>query len=285
MKIHVTGGNGFLGGYVRHALEPHHDVELTDVEDMDVTDLEATVDGLAGDVDLVCHLAGLTGAQASVQSPDRYFRVNATGTLNVLEACRRNGISRMVFLSTLTVHGASDTPVREDSPMAARHPYAASKAAAEMMLTTYARSFGVSSATLRATLIAGEGQAEPNAVSEFAETALAGGVIDIFGDGSHAREWLHPEDLAAATACAADWLESAERLAERFIISSGRPISMRELAEKILERVGSGSVTFSNPTAQAFSLTTDSTKAARLLGWRPRIDIDDIIDRVIASLR
>lgn len=285
MRIHVTGANGFLGAYVRRALSREHDLEVTDIDEMDVTDLDATVRGLSNGVDLVCHLAGLTGAQASVRSPDRYFRVNATGTLNVLEACRLNDIPRLVFLSTLTVHGASETPVSEDSPMAARHPYAASKAAAEMMLTTYARSFGVSSATLRATLIAGEGQAESNAVSEFAEIALQNGEIDIFGSGLHEREWLHPEDLASATACAASWLADAERVAERFVISSGKPISMKALAEKVVARVGTGTITFSHPTAQAFSLTTDTNKAESYLGWRPAVDIDQIVDRVVDSVR
>jgi nucleoside-diphosphate-sugar epimerase len=286
MKIHVTGANGFLGGYVRRALSQRgHDLVLTDVDVLDVTDLEAAIAALTPDTELVCHLAGLTGAQASAASPRRYFEVNATGTLNVLEACRRNGIPRVVFMSTLTVHGASPEPVDESSPMAPRHPYAASKAAAEMMLSTYARSFAVSSATLRATLIAGEGQAEPNAVSQFAATALEGRAIELYGDGGHQREWLHPADLAAAVAAAVDWLAAqGDRVAERFIVSSRAPIAMAALAEKVISRVGRGELTFSHPTAQAFSLTTSSTKARDLLGWRAAIGIDEIVDRVVREV-
>lgn len=281
MRVHITGGKGFLGGYVRSALETTHHLEVSDIDDLDVADLEAVVDGLSGQIDLVCHLAGLTGAADSVRGPDRFFRVNATGTLNVLEACRLNGIPRFLFMSTLTVHGASEKPVDEDSPLLPRHPYGASKAAAEMIVATYARSFGISSAVLRATLIAGEGQAEPNAVSEFAETAAAEGTIDIYGSGLHEREWLHPADLAAAVASGVAWLEAAPPGSfERFIVSSGQPISMKALAEKIVARVGRGSITFSHPTAQAFSLTTQSTKAADVLGWLPRLTIDEIVERV-----
>lgn len=286
MRIHITGANGFLGGYARRALQGRHTLELSDVDDLDVTDLSATVVGLTGEIDLVCHLAGMTGAQASAQSPDRYFRVNTTGTVNVLEACRRNGIRRLVFMSTLTVHGASTLPVSEDSPLMPRHPYAASKAAAEMMLATYARSFGIASATLRATLTAGEGQVEPNAISEFAEAALAGETIELYGGGLHEREWLHPEDVASAISRAVEWLETIEGAsAERFIISSGLPISMKSLAEKVVDTVGRGKIKFSHPTAQAFSLTTATAKANELLGWEPRVPTDEIIDRVTTAVR
>jgi nucleoside-diphosphate-sugar epimerase len=153
-----------------------------------------------------------------------------------------------------------------------------------MMVATYARSFGIASATLRATLVAGEGQAEPNAISEFAETALAGGVIDIYGDGSHRREWLHPADLASAVSAAVDWLGTRDgRVAERFIVSSRSPIGMADLAGKVIARVGRGELTFSHPTAQAFSLTTSSTRARDLLAWEAGIDIDEIVDRVVSE--
>ncbi len=285
MKIHITGADGFLAAYVREALGPEHRLELSDVRELDVTDLDAALAGIAPDTDVVCHLAGLTGAAESARAPDRYFRVNATGTLNVLEACRRHGIRRVVFMSTLTVHGESDRPVTEDSPLAPRHPYAASKAAAEMMLSTYARSFGIGSAILRATLVAGEGQTEANGVSEFAEIALEGGTIDIFGDGSHEREWLHPVDLGRAVARSIDWLAARDTLeATRFIISSRRPVAMADLARKVLARVGSGELTFSRPTFQAFSLTTASTRARDLLGWEAETSIDKIVDRVVSDL-
>ncbi len=285
MKIHITGADGFLGQYVRETLDDEHDLDLSDVATLDVTDPQATLDGISPDTDLVCHLAGLTGAAESTRSPRRFFEVNTTGTLNVLEACRQHGIGRTVFMSTLTVHGESEKPVTEDSPMEPRHPYASSKAAAEMLVATYARSFGITSAILRATLVAGEGQAEANAVSEFAEIALAGETIDIFGDGSHQREWLHPRDLGRAVGHAVDWLAGHdEPAATRFLVSSRQAVAMGDLARKVIARAGRGELTFSRPTFQAFSLTTSSTRARDLMGWQAETSIDEIVDRVVRQL-
>lgn len=283
MRIHVTGGRGFLGRYVVSALEGQHQVEVTDVDDMDVTNREAVIERLADRPDLVCHLAGLTGAAASREQVERFFEVNTVGTLHVLEACRRHAIERLIFLSTLTVHGAADRAVDEDSPVRPRHPYAASKAAAELLVGTWARAYGIGSIVLRATLVAGEGQAEPNAVSQFVDAARGGETIEIYGDGSHRREWLHPQDLAEAVRLAAKRLQAEPPAGSLpILVSPGEPISMRELAERIVHRLGAGAIEHTHPTAQAFSLTTDSDRARKELGWYPAIGIDEIIDRVTA---
>ncbi len=82
--------------------------------------------------DLVCHLAALCGAAPSRENPPDYYAVNTLGTVHLLEACRRVGVERFLFSSSLTVHGASSDPVNESSAFSPRHPYAASKLAAEL---------------------------------------------------------------------------------------------------------------------------------------------------------
>lgn len=285
-KIHLTGGKGFLGKYAAEALG-RYEVEISDVDTLDVTDRAATLEVLSSSrPDVVVHLAGLTGAGASLDDPGRFYDVNLGGTVNVLEACRKAEIGGFVFLSSLTVHGQTAEPVREDSPFAPRHPYAGSKAAAELVVRTYAKSAGVPSVILRPTLIAGEGQAESNAVTEFAETVLAGEVIEIFGDGSHEREWLHPADVGAAVAAAVDYtLGSPELGCESFIISSGAGVSMAELAGLVIAATGRGEVRLVPSTRQAFSLCTDTEKAREELGWAPTLDIEAIVERVVGLVK
>jgi UDP-glucose 4-epimerase len=287
VKVHVTGGKGFLGRYIAEALaSASFEVEISDVDTLDVVDLAATVARMqSSKPDVVCHLAGLTGAGDSLKNPQRFFEVNCGGTVNVLEACRRAEVPGFVFLSSLTVHGqTTGGDVDEDSTPAPRHPYAGSKAAAEQVVETYARCYGMQIAILRPTLIAGEGQKEPNAISEFAETILSGEEIDIFGDGAHKREWLHPKDVGESVMAAVRYVAAAtEPCAETFIISSGEPVSMAELARKVIAQIGKGAVKFTPSNRQAFNLCTKSHKARELLGWAPAIGVDDIIRRVLAA--
>lgn len=283
MKVHLTGGKGFLGKYAAAALADH-EVEISDIDTLDVTDLQATVDLLgASKPDVVCHLAGLTGANKSIEQPWKFFDVGCTGTLNVLEACRRAEIKGFVFLSSLTVHGQTKgAVVDEDSMLNPRHPYAGAKAAAEFVVQTYARCYGITSAILRPTLISGEGQNEPNAVTEFAETVRGGEPIDIFGDGSHKREWLHPSDVGTSIRAAVEYVANPEHSdCETFIVSSGVPVSMADIARKVIEQTGTGELTFTPSTRQAFDLCTSPRKANEQLGWSPALGIDEIIKRSI----
>ena len=285
--VHLTGGEGFLGRYAAGALRTagRWQLEVSDVGTLDVTDRAAVVRAFeASRPEVVCHLAGLTGAGASLEQPGRFFDVNLGGTVNVLEACRLAGVRGFVFLSSLTVHGQSSEQVVEETPLAPRHPYAGSKAAAELVVRTYARNYGLRCVILRPTLIAGEGQAEANGVTEFADTIRAGEDIVLFGDGSHRREWLHPADVGTAIRAAIDHAGGDDALeCESFLVSSGVGVPMAELARLVIAEVGQGRLTFQQTNRQAFSLCTRSDKARRVLGWEPTIGVEEIVRRVLAA--
>ncbi|MEM7204416.1 MAG: NAD(P)-dependent oxidoreductase [Planctomycetota bacterium] len=286
LKVHVTGGEGFLGRYIIDAMGEGYELDVTDVSSLDVTDQAATTKRLAAaKPDVVCHLAGLTGAGASLEDPRRFFEVNLTGTVNVLEACRQAGVGGFVFLSSLTVHGQTESgTVDEDSPRRPRHPYAGSKAAAELVVETYARCHQIRSAILRPTLIAGEGQRESNAVTEFLEQAGRGEAIELFGDGSHQREWLHPSDVGTAVRAAVDYVAATEDLVcEAFLVSSGAPVSMADVAKTAIAVAGRGELRFLPSTRQAFNLCTATDKARRLLRWSPDVDFVEIVRRCAAA--
>jgi len=272
-----------LGQYVANALSSSYEVEVSDIDTVDVTDLKSVLDGLrASSPDIVCHLAGLTGAPASTQNPHKFFSTNSVGTLNVLEACRIAQITKLVFMSTLTVHGDSEGgPVNEQSPYKPLHPYAGSKAAAEVLVETYARSFGIKSAILRTTLVSGEGQKDSSAIAEFVRSALNERTLEMYGDGRHQREWLHPIDVAQAVKAAADFLVQTPGVCcETFIITSPRPTSMRDLAQHVISTVGKGQIEFRPATRQAFSLCSETGKAKAMLHWVPGIGVEEIIRRI-----
>jgi nucleoside-diphosphate-sugar epimerase len=286
MKIHVTGSAGFLARLILPLLRSAHEVEATDRSTLDVMDAAAVRRHFeATRPDMVVHLAALCGAAPSRARPPEFFAVNALGTVNVLEACRRAGVPRLLFTSSMTVFGAGDEPRDEKSPFAPRHPYAVSKVAAEFACQNYCRDFGLAIIVLRPTLVIGEGYKEPHAVGDFTETVLRGDDIVLFGDGSHRRDFVHPEDVARAVAAAVDRLGCAAAGSyDSFNVSNGQVHRMADLAELVIRVVGRGRVVLRPATEQTFSLFTRVDRARELLGYQPQHDTEAIVRRLLAVL-
>jgi nucleoside-diphosphate-sugar epimerase len=282
-KALVTGGTGFLGSYLVPLLRETCQVVAIDRDDLDLRDVAATRRVIAREhPQLVCHLAALCGAAPSREDPPDYYAVNTLGTVHVLEACRRAGVGRFLFTSSLTVHGSSPDPVDEDSAFAPRHPYAASKVGAEFAVRDYSRHFGIRSIILRPTLVVGEASKELHALGDFALKALRGEEIVLFGGGEHRRDFVHPEDVAAAMVLAADRLDrSLGTPHDVFNISCGQAPSMKQLAERVIHLVGSGRHRPGPRSNQSFSLYTRIDRAKQDLGYEPRFGIEDMISRLI----
>ncbi len=286
-KVLVTGASGFLGTYLVPLLRRSHEVVATDRDDLDVTDISAVHRVIKRHrPDLVCHLAALCGAAPSRENPPDYYAVNTLGTVHLLEACRHVGVERFLFISSLTVHGASSDPVDESSAFSPRHPYAASKVAAEFAVRDYSRHMGIHSIILRPTLVVGEGSKELHALGDFVLEALRGEEIVLFGGGNHRRDFVHPQDVAAAMLLAVERLDRAlDTSYEVFNISQGQALSMRELADMAIRLVGSGRHRLGPMTNQSFSLYTRIDRARELLEFEPRIGTEDMIRRLIRHFK
>jgi len=286
-SILVTGAHGFLGEYFARRIsgESGYSMTMTDREHLDVLDKEKLADTLRElKPDAVIHLAALCGAIPSVQEPHRFFETNFTGTLNVLEACRVAGVSRVLFTSSMTVFGKSEEAVDEESPFRPRHPYAASKAAAEILLSNYCQNFGMSAVVSRPALVVGEGCREKHAIADFLETAQAGKIIEIYGPGSHVRDFIHPEDVAESmVSCLNHLMALPAGSLESFNFSTGERYTMLELAGIVCEAAGrrpEETIRHVPTTQQAFSLFTSIDKARMILNWAPKILIGDIARRL-----
>lgn len=217
MKVAVTGGAGFIGANtVRRLLADG--AEVTVLDDLSTGDT-ANLDGL--DVELlhgsvldrallasatrgagaVIHLAAMVSVPQSVDDPIGSHEVNATGTLNVLEAARRSGGSHVVLASSAAVYGTNpELPKHEGLRPSPVSPYAAGKIAGETLAEAYAHSYGLDVLPFRFFNVFGPlqpaGHAYAAVVPAFLDAALAGRPITLFGDGSQTRDFVFVDSVA-----------------------------------------------------------------------------------------
>ena len=285
MQFHVTGARGLVGMEVIKALAKLGDVHGTDVEDMDVTDLEGVMSVFsARPPAVVVHLAGLKGNLPSRQRPLDFFNVNTTGVLNLLEASRLTGVKHFIFFSSLTVHGPVTAPVDEESPLNPQHPYSGSKGAAESMVRAYAHAYGIRGTIMRPNFIVGPipppAPYFDNLVYDFIRAIEDEGVIELAGNGQFEREWMHPRDVASAVAAA---ITSSGSGCETYILR-GERVTMKEFAQRIINQVDAGRIA-TNPQMPGFSIISSGEKAQRELGWRPEVSLDALIAEILDEYR
>ena len=298
MRVLVTGATGFVGrAVVRQLTMAGHSVvgfartstpsscELRTGDILDLAALEQAVEG----ADAVCHLAALTLVRESFEEPVRYFRVNVTGTLNLLDAmnaeAQRSGRPlRLVFASTGAVYGAPERqPITEAQEPAPGNPYGASKLAAETAIGYQAALGAISAVTLRTFNVAGavDGHGDPDTSRIIPKTLLVAASqadsLNVNGDGSAIREYTHVCDLARAYAAA---LDVADPRGHRiYNVGSGAGVSIREII-KITERITGRPVPvrWGPPAREPRELRADSSRINAELGWHPtRSSLETII--------
>lgn len=280
MLFHVTGAKGLVGEAIVEALGKLGDVHGTDVDDMDVTDLESVKSTFAArPPGVVVHLAGLKGNFPSREQPLKFFEVNTVGTVNLLEASRLQGANHFIFFSSLTAHGPGTEQVNELSPLDPQHPYSGSKGAAESMVHAYSHAYGIRATIFRPNFIVGPIYTPrpyvDNLIYDFIQAIYDSGTIELAGEGQYEREWMHPRDVASAVARAV----SSSRVGCDTYILRGERVTMHDLATRIIQRVGSGKVT-TNPNRGGFSIISSGEKAERELGWKPEVDLNALIGEI-----
>ncbi len=299
MKVLVTGAAGFIGGWtVKELRKKGFDVVGTDklagsgIITADVTDLTQVLKVFSESrPDAVIHLAAISGStgknevEQSLRQPHSNFLVNVLGTVNICEACRLTDVKKLLYMSSFAVYGRTGKdrlPITEETPVALEHAYAKSKYMGELVVRTYSQDFKLKSAIFRAPFIVGENQNEMNVVKEFIHSALNDGELVVFGNGAHVREFIHPEDLVDAYTKAIDYLDSAVKDCELFVLGN-TPIKMNDLAKQIISLVGKGRIAYHGTSDRAFDQYSDYSKARKLLGWNPKLDISSIVKRMMST--
>jgi UDP-glucuronate 4-epimerase len=311
MAILVTGGAGFIGSHlVERLLADDHSVICLDsfdayyapsVKERNLREAAANprftlIRGdirhpaeldrafAAGDVEAVVHLAARAGVRPSLQDPVLYNDVNVSGTIQVLEACRRHGVERVVIASSSSVYGGRSTvPFREtdkvDWPIS---PYAASKKATELMGYTYHHLYGLSVGCLRFFTVYGPRQRPDMAIHMFARAILEGREISIYGDGCSRRDYTYVEDIVAGILGAI----RAPYEYEVFNLGNSETVALCDLIAGLESALGREARRRFQPDQPGDVPITfaDISKAREMLGYCPRIDIREGLARFAAWL-
>jgi UDP-glucose 4-epimerase len=308
MKLLVTGGAGYIGSVVaHHLLERDHEVTVLDdlqrghraavpdgarFAEVSLLDEAATHDALAAGYDGVLHFAALALVAESVEHPERYYRGNVVGTLNLLDAMRAAGVKTLVFSSTCAVYGEPDAvPMREDIPTIPVNAYGGSKLAVDRMIGDECRAHGLAATSLRYFNVAGasgdfgEDHHPETHIIPLVLRAAAGAAdhVKIFGtdypteDGTAVRDYIHVDDLAVAHLLA---LESNEPGRHRiYNLGTGHGYSVRQVVEAARRVTGKEipareeSRRPGDPTA----LVAASDLIHSELGWEPTKGLEEMI--------
>ncbi|MFN0283919.1 MAG: dTDP-glucose 4,6-dehydratase [Kineosporiaceae bacterium] len=312
MRIVVTGGAGFIGStFARRvltdtypALAGAHVVvldaltcagtltnlaavagspRLTFVEG-DVCDARRTREVVDG-ADAVVHLAAESHVDRSIADPSRCVVTNVVGTQTVLEAVRRAGVGRVVHVSTDEVYGPAEVgDRREGDPLHPSSPYAAGKAAADLVALSYSRTYGTDVVVTRGSNTYGPHQLPDKLVPLFATRLLDGGRVPLYGDGLHVRDWLHVDDHCRAVAL----VLTAGRAGEVYNVSGGTELTNLELTRRLLAATGrdaSALVRVADRPGHDRRYGLDGTKIREELGFVPEVPFDDGLARTVEWYR
>ena len=250
----------------------------------DILDEELAVRAVDG-VDVIVHLAANTGVAPSVADPRADCLSNVLGTFNYLEAARRHGTERFVFASSGAAVGEVDPPIHEEVPPHPVSPYGTSKLAGEGYCSAYFRTFGVQTVALRFGNVYGPGSThKSSAVAKFTKRAMNGEVLEIYGDGSQTRDFIYIEDLIRAIRLAAtvDGVGG-----EVFQVATNAETSVQELINlllPVLSATGIKDVEVRETEPRQGDVQrnfSDTSKAARLLGWRSETNLQEGLQRTV----
>ncbi|MFA4967546.1 MAG: SDR family oxidoreductase [Candidatus Margulisiibacteriota bacterium] len=292
MKILITGGAGFIGSNVADALiDAGHEVAIIDnlstgkkenlnpkaqFHEIDLRD-KTVVDIIAGfKPEIVYHIAAQIDVRKSVSDPIYNAEVNEIGTLNLLEAARKNNVKKIVFSSTggaLYGEVEKKSGADENHPQEPISPYAITKRSVEMYLFAYKQLYGLNYTVLRYGNVYGPRQdplGEAGVIAIFCGKMLGGEAPTIFGDGKQLRDYVYVGDIAAANLLALDHGDN-----QTYNIGTGKGVSVNELFAhlKDLMKLDKDAVYAPPRAGELFRSVLNGKKIKKELGWKPKVGI------------
>jgi dTDP-glucose 4,6-dehydratase len=305
MKVLVTGGAGFIGSnFIRHVLQMRKNCAIVNFDKLTYAGNLANLDSVAenpnyrfikGDIcdateveaamrgcDAVVHFAAESHVDRSIYEPAPVIQTNVTGTFVLLQTARKLLIERFVHISTDEVYGdmAAGACAREDSPLKPSSPYSASKAAADLLVSSYVRTYGFPGLITRSSNNYGPYQFPEKFLPLMITNALDNKPLPIYGDGKQQRDWLHVEDNCGGILAVLErgdvgevynigGLEVEENLtmAKRLLRVTTRP---ETLLSYVKDRPGHD---------RRYAL--DCSKMEKELGWKPAITLEAGLQQTI----
>lgn len=311
-KILITGAGGFIGSHLTERLAERCP-EVTALLHYDSRphwgnleylpeQVKETIEVVAGDItdphfmryiiqgkDYVFHLAALIAIPFSYVAPAAYFQTNVLGTLNILEACRQEGVSRLLCTSTSECYGTARTvPISEEHPLQAQSPYSASKIGADKAVESFYLSFDLPVVTVRPFNTYGPRQS--------ARAVLPTIITQVLSDADEIRLGsLDPKrDLTYATDTCDGFIAAASTDGidgETVNLGVGQTISIGDLVERIFKLTGIQKKVVCDQSrirpekSEVMQLISDNSKAKRIMNWEPKVDLDTGLLKMIEFIR
>ena len=315
MALHlVTGGAGFIGSHLVHALVGRgervrvlDDLSSGRRENLDGLDLGEVGSGAAvefsqGDVadSAVCrsacqgvatvfHEAAQVSVPQSIEAPAESYRINVMGTLRLLEAARAEGVGGLVLAGSSAAYGADETLPKEESMTPAPcSPYASGKVAAEHLLRVWGEVHGLRTVVLRYFNVFGPRQVDDSpytgVIAIFARCLLEGRAPTIQGDGEQTRDFTFVADVVEANLCAMEADLSPGAIVN---VGTGERVSINRLWSQMaaLEESDLEPVRAAARLGDARHSLASIERARALLGWRPRVGLEEGLERTLAWYR
>jgi UDP-glucuronate 4-epimerase len=313
-KILVTGGAGFIGSHLvdrlvaegewqvsviddfndfydpefkrenvrRYESDPNYRVFEADIRDKSA--LQKIFD--ANSFTTIVHLAARAGVRPSLDQPLLYVETNVNGTMNLLELAREQNIKQFVFGSSSSVYGINaKVPFSEDDPIRQPiSPYAATKAAGELLCHTYSHLYGMRAVCLRFFTVYGPRQRPDLAIHKFARLISEGKPIPVFGDGTTRRDYTFIDDIIAGVRAAIDYDRSDYEVIN---LGESRTVELRELVSLLEKELGTTAQIDRQPLQPGDVPQTyaDIAKARKLLGYNPQTQIEAGIHKFVEWFR
>ncbi len=293
MKCIVTGGAGFIGSnLVDRLINEGHEVIVIDnlstgkKENLneeakfyhkDLTEMRRETDfSVFEGVDVVFHLACLARVQLSIEDPHLYHDKNVNGLVNVLEGCRKHGVSRLVFSSSSSVYGdAEEVPTSENCKLDPMSPYALHKLIGEQYCKLYSELYGIDTVSLRYFNVYGDRQPTEGAyclvMGIFAGQRLNNQPMTIRGDGEQRRDFTHVDDVVDANIRCMEYI-GVEFKGDVYNIGNGDNRSVNEIADLI-----NGDRINVDPVIEPKETLANYDKANKVLGWSPKGNLEQWI--------
>jgi UDP-glucose 4-epimerase len=286
-RVLVTGGAGFIGRrVVRALLAEGHEVTVADLRTFpdpairpairevtgDLRDPGVPEEAVRRDTDVIIHLAAVTSVLASVEDPAGTYSTNVDITARLLELARQNEVGTFLFASTNAVTGnVGSAVISEQTLLRPLTPYGATKAAAEMLIGSYASCYGITGASLRFSNVYGPGMSHKDSfIARLMRAARDGAGVQVRGDGTMLRDVVHVDDIVQGLLLA--W---RARHTGPLILGSGQTVSVNEIVATARRVTGApipaGHVPV--PRGEMPAVVVDIS-AAKALGYQPAYDLE-----------
>jgi len=305
MRLLVTGGLGFIGSnFCRYILTKHPDYELINIDKVGIGanpaslrdfENEKNYSFIKGDIcnpqlvskmlqraDAVVNIAAETHVDRSIADPYTFLQNNTIGTYTVLEALRRhNSKAKLVQVSTDEVYGETvEGSFTEIDPLKPSNPYSASKAAADMFVLSYYKTYGLNASITRCTNNFGPYQLPEKLIPKTIIRALRNLSVPIYGKGTNIRDWIHVQDHCAAI----EKVLETGAPGEVYNVSAGNEIPNLEIVKRILAKLDKPEslITFvEDRPGHDTRYSLDSAKIRSTLGWQPDCFFPEALESTI----